>query len=104
MSIGSYAVVPGASFEVAYLIQQASCLEMVVACLEHVIGKLKLGVDVVSLALKLTMLVINAAIAFNLRNGVPAVLVCDCLAEGMKCGTRTCEQVVEPYWHRLGSI
>ena len=102
--IASCAVVPHVVFEVVYLIWKASCLKMVVACLKCVIGKLKLGVDVVLLTLELMMFVINAAVVFDLCNGVPAVLVCDCLVEGMKCRTRAHEQVVEPWWHRLSCI
>ena len=97
-------VAPGVSFKVAYLIWKVSYIDVVAACLECIIGELKLSVDVFPLTLKLMTLVINAAVAFDLCNEVPAVLICDCLVKGVKCRTRTCEQVVEPWWHRVGWI
>ena len=74
------------------------------ACLEHVIGELKFSIDVVPFRLKLAMLVANAAVVLNLCKWVPAVLIHDSLAKHVKGGTRTCEEIVEPGGHRIGSI
>ena len=100
-SIGSCAVVSDAALKVAYLSWKASCFEAVAACLECIIGELKFSMDVIPFRLEVAVLVVNPTIVFDLCKRVPALLVCHSFVEGMKCGTRTYEQVVEPWWHRL---
>jgi hypothetical protein len=75
-----------------------------VACLEHITGKLKFGVDVVPLRLKLAVLVIDVMVVLNLGEGVPAVLICNSFVKGVKCRTRTYEWVIELWQHGLGRL
>ena len=100
MLIGSCALVPGIAFEVAYLIQKASCLDAMLARLKGVIDELKLGVEVISLALEAAALVVEPMIVFDLCKRVSTLLVHHCFAECMKGGGRACEEIVEPggYW------
>jgi hypothetical protein len=103
MLMGS-CIVPGTSLEVAYLIWKVSCFKAMAASLEHVIGKLKFSMDVVPLRFKLAVLVVNVVIVLNHSEGVPAVLIHNSFAKGVKGGTRTYEEVVEPGGHRIGGI
>jgi hypothetical protein len=101
---GLLTVVPGISFKVVNLIWKSACFNSVVASLEHIIGKLELSVDGVPLCLKSMTLIIEAAIAPNLHNGIPSVLVSNSLMEGVKGGTRTDKEAIEPGWYWVGYI
>ena len=89
-------IIPGMAFEVVYLIWKACCFKVMAACPEHIIGELELGMDVIPLRLKVAALVVDPMIAFNLYKRVPALLVCHCFVKGVKGGTRTCKEIVEP--------
>jgi hypothetical protein len=97
--LGLLPMVLGASLEVAYLIWKSAHLNSVVASLEAVDGEFELGIDIIPLHLRLVALVIKALVMLDLHNGIPAVLISDSLVKGVKGGTRTNNEVIEPGWH-----
>ena len=83
-----------------YLIWKVSCLDVVMACLKGVVDELKLGVEMISLALKAAALVVESMIAFDLYKRVPTLLVHHCFLECVEGRGQAHEEIVEPggYW------
>ena len=102
--IGSYALLPGVTFKVVYLIWKASCFNVVSAHLEGVVDKLEFHVEVVPLTFEAAMLVVESTIMFDLCKRVPTLLVCHCFAECVKGRGQACEEIVEPGGDWLSGI
>ena len=95
MTLGLLSLGPGMALEVSYLIRKAACFKLMAGCLEPINNKLKLHIDLMPLYLELAALVIVAAVLLHFSDG---------LAEGVKGGTRTNNEVVEPGQHRISSV
>ena len=104
MSIGSSALVPGMAFEVAYLIWKASCLEMVMACLECIVDKFELSMDVVPFGLKVVVLVVDLTIVLDLCKRVSALSVHHDFAEGVEGRGWAHVEIIEPGGHWVSGI
>ena len=104
VAFGFLSLGPGVALEVSYLIRKSSHFKSVAACLESVSDELEFRVDLMPLCFKSTTLVVIAAVPLHFSDGVPVVEVGDGLAEGVKCGTRTDDEIVEPGWHRISGV
>jgi hypothetical protein len=94
----------GSSLQIHKAGRKVGCFHVVASSSKHITDEPELSSDFLKLSSEVSVMVIIAPVAINFGDDGPVVEVVGGFAEGMKCGSGTSEEVMEPGQHGLGDF